>query len=94
MNLKIKLTLMLLLIFNISLPQDGYKLSGKVSDEGKIAHSWSQCKYSQTTRCGNGFRRNFQLEVKRGDVLQFSYLGYVKKSITITNQKTLNVVMV
>jgi Zn-dependent alcohol dehydrogenase len=42
---------------------------------------------------GNGFRRNFQLEVKRGDVLSFHYLG-VKKSITITNQKTLNVVMV
>ncbi|MDP5062634.1 MAG: TonB-dependent receptor, partial [Maribacter sp.] len=40
------------------------------------------------------FDGKFQINVKSGDVLKFSFLGYVSKSVTITNQTTLDVVLV
>ena len=39
------------------------------------------------------FDGNYQISVKNGDVLQFSYIGYVTQTITIVDQKSLNVVM-
>lgn len=36
---------------------------------------------------------NFALSVKKGDVLSFTYIGYLTKKITIANQTSLNIVM-
>ncbi|WP_372752559.1 SusC/RagA family TonB-linked outer membrane protein [Mariniflexile sp.] len=95
MNLKTKLTLMLVLIFNISLfAQNGYQLSGTVKDATGIPIPGVNVIVANTTKgTATDFDGNFQLEVKKGDVLQISYIGYVKQSITITNQKTLDVIL-
>ncbi|MBU2952037.1 TonB-dependent receptor [Tamlana agarivorans] len=96
MNLKTKLTLMLMMIFNISLfAQDGYQLSGTVTDESNTPIPGINVIIAKTTTgTATDFDGGFTLNVKPGDVLQFSYIGYVKQSVTISNQKSLNIVMV
>ncbi|WP_366186040.1 TonB-dependent receptor [Flavobacterium ovatum] len=96
MNFKIKLSLMLMMIFNISLfAQGGYTLSGTVLDAGKMPIPGANVVIANSTKsAATDFDGKFQLEVKKGDVLQFSYIGFKMQSITITNQKTLNVVLV
>ncbi|MGB5418776.1 SusC/RagA family TonB-linked outer membrane protein [Algibacter sp.] len=95
MNLKTKLTLMLVLIFNISLfAQDGYQLSGTVTDASSMPVPGVNVIVANTSRgSATDFDGKFQIDVKSGDVLQFSYIGYVSQSIKITNQTTLNVVL-
>lgn len=96
MNLKTKLTLMLILIFNISLyAQDGYEISGTVLDEANTPiPGVNVIKANTSTGTATDFDGKFQIEVSSGDILQFSYVGYISQSITITNQTTLNVVLV
>jgi TonB-dependent starch-binding outer membrane protein SusC len=96
MKLKIKLTLMLILVFNISLfAQDGYLLSGTVSDGANMPLPGVNVILANTsTGAATDFDGKFQIEVKSGDVLQFTYVGYTTQSITITNQTTLEVVLV
>ncbi|KAB1069189.1 TonB-dependent receptor [Tamlana haliotis] len=96
MNLKTKLTLMLMMIFNISLfAQDGYQLSGTVTDENNTPIPGINVIIANTTTgTATDFDGGFTLNVKSGDVLQFSYIGYVKQSITINGQKSLKVTMV
>lgn len=96
MNLKIKLILVLLLVCNVSVfAQNGYQLSGTVKDGTGMPIPGVNVMIAKTTKgTATDFDGNFQLQVKKGDVLNFSYLGYVKQSITITGQTTLNVVMV
>ncbi|QDO93633.1 TonB-dependent receptor [Formosa sediminum] len=95
MNLKTKLTLMLVLIFNISLfAQDGYQLSGTVTDEGNMPiPGVNVLVVGTTTGAATDFDGKFELDVTTGDVLQFSYVGYIKQSVTITDQQTLNIVL-
>ncbi|WP_227806000.1 carboxypeptidase-like regulatory domain-containing protein [Algibacter lectus] len=83
------------MIFNISLyAQDGYQLSGTVSDEGNLPVPGVNVIVANTTKgTATDFDGGFKINVKSGDVLLFSYVGYVSQSITITNQKTLNVVL-
>lgn len=96
MNLKTKLTLMLLLIFNISLfAQGGYRLSGTIMDGGKMPIPGANVIIANSTKgSSTDFDGKFQVDVKKGDVLQFSYIGYKMQSVTITNQKTLNIILV
>ncbi|OBQ55294.1 SusC/RagA family TonB-linked outer membrane protein [Tamlana sp. s12] len=95
MNLKTKLALMLMMIFNISLfAQDGYQVSGTVTDENNTPIPGINVIIAKTTTgTATDFDGGFQLEVKPGDVLQFSYIGYVSQSVKITGQKTISVVM-
>ncbi|CDF78664.1 TonB-dependent receptor [Formosa agariphila KMM 3901] len=86
---------MLGLIFNLSLfAQDGYQLSGTVFDGSNMPVPGVNVIIDKTTTgTATDFDGNFQLEVSPGDVLNFSYLGYVSKSVTITNQTRLDIVM-
>ncbi|MDO6758861.1 TonB-dependent receptor [Tamlana sp. 2_MG-2023] len=85
-----------MMIFNISLfAQDGYQLSGTVTDENNTPIPGINVIIAKTTTgTATDFDGGFTLDVKPGDVLQFSYIGYVKQSITVTGQKSINVVMV
>lgn len=96
MNLKIKLTLILILILNISIfAQDGYQLSGTVTGEDGISIPSINVIIANTTRgTATDFDGLYTLEVKSGEVLQFSSIGYVTQSITINGQTVLDVVMV
>ena len=79
MNLKLKLTLMVLLLLNIAVfAQDGYTLNGKVSDAENIPLIGASVQVEGT---GSGVITDvdgsYQIEVKNGDVLKISYLGYI-----------------
>ncbi|WP_067150991.1 SusC/RagA family TonB-linked outer membrane protein [Pseudotamlana agarivorans] len=95
MNLKTKLALMLMMIFNISLfAQDGYQVSGIVTDQAGVPIPGINVIVAKTTTgTATDFDGGFQLDVKPGDVLQFSYIGYLTQTVTITGQKSVNVVM-
>lgn len=97
MNLKIKLSLLFVLLLNVGVfAQKSYTLTGKVlAAEDKvpipaaniiILNSKVGMKGVSTDIDGN-----FSLVVTAGDKLQFSYIGYKNQVITITNQKTITV---
>jgi TonB-linked SusC/RagA family outer membrane protein len=96
MNLKTKLTLIVVLLFNITLfAQDTYQLSGTVSDEANVPIPGVNVVILNTTRgTATDFDGLFEIEVANGEVLQFSYLGYVTQIVAISGQNQLNVVLV
>ncbi|MCK0145183.1 TonB-dependent receptor [Arenibacter sp. F26102] len=95
MNLKKKLILGALLLMNVALfAQDGYILSGTVTDAAKVPVPGVNVIIANTTTgTATDFDGNYQITVKNGDVLQFSSLGFVTQSIPITNQQQLNITM-
>ena len=96
MNLKTKLTLIVVLLFNITLfAQDAYQLSGTVSDEANVPVPGANVVIINTTRgTATDFDGLYQIEVASGDVLQFSYLGFIAQTVIISNQTELNVTLV
>lgn len=96
MNLKNKLTIMIILLFNISLfAQDGYVLSGTVKDVSNIPVPGVNIIIKNTTKgTTTDFDGKYKLQVKSGEVLQFTYLGFITQSIIIKNQKELNITLV
>lgn len=95
MNLKTTLVLMMVLLFGVSLfAQDGYTLSGKVLDAENMPLSGVTVVVVNTTKGTlTGNDGTFKLKVSSGEVIKFSYLGYATQSITITDQKNLNVTL-
>ena len=95
MTLKTKLILIGILLLNISLfAQDGYVLSGTVSDTDNTSLIGVNVLVAETSRgTVTDLDGNYELEVSAGDVLQFSYTGYATQSITISNQTELNITM-
>jgi len=97
MNLKTKLALMLLLLVNSMLfAQDSYTVSGTITsaaDKSPIPGATILIKDS-TKGTSSDFDGKYSIEVKNGDILQFSFIGYTTQAITINGQKTLNIVLV
>lgn len=95
MNLKMKLTLMVILFVNISLmAQDDYTLTGVVSDEANIpVPAANVIIQNTTTGTSTDFDGNYSIQVSNGDVLEFSSLGFASQAITIDGQETLNVTL-
>ena len=95
MKLKMKLTLIVMLFINIALfAQDGYMLSGTIVDEAGVPVPGVNVVILNTTKGTSAdFDGNFQINVSDGDVLQFTSLGYVRKSVIVSGQTSLNVVM-
>ena len=94
MNLKTKLTIMVLLLLNIPLfAQDSYTLTGTVvskADQSPIP-GVTVLILNTTSGTTTDFDGNYSISVKNGDVLQFSYIGFVTQAVTITGQTTLNI---
>ena len=95
MKFKINLILTVVLLFNIALfAQDGRTLSGTVTDAAMVPVPGVNVIIANTTTgTATDFDGNYQIMIKNGDVLQFSSLGYVTQSITITNQEQLNITL-
>ncbi|WP_445748513.1 SusC/RagA family TonB-linked outer membrane protein [Polaribacter sp.] len=97
MKLKLKLTILLILLVNICFyAQDTYTIKGVVTSKvdnsplpGVTIRIAKTIKGTQTD-----FDGVYSIKVKVGDILEFSYLGYKAQTIIITNQKTLNVTMI
>ena len=76
-----------------SYAQDSYTVKGTVTSQAdnEVLPGVTVIIQGTTRGTETDFDGNFSIEVTTGDVLSFSYLGYAKKSVTITNQKTINV---
>ncbi|MEP1490238.1 MAG: SusC/RagA family TonB-linked outer membrane protein [Algibacter sp.] len=94
MNLKIKLTLIAVLFFNIALiAQTGSFIKGVVvSAADNIPIPGVNVIILKTsTGATTDFDGAYQIKAKSGDVLQFSYLGYVSQTVIVGDQTTVNI---
>ncbi|WP_299058582.1 TonB-dependent receptor [uncultured Polaribacter sp.] len=90
------MTLLVLMLVSISInAQESYTIKGTVISKLENSPLPGVSIIIQNSQIGTetDFDGKYSLKVKKGDVLQFSYLGYATQNITITNQKTLNVSM-
>jgi len=94
MNLKFKLTLILFMVVNVSLFAQS-KITGTVVSAVDQQPIPGVNVIIQNTTKGTttDFDGNYQIEVKSGDVLVFSYIGFTTKVVIIDNQTTLNVTL-
>lgn len=94
MNLKIKLSLLVILLFNVvAFAQDKKTLTGKVisaSDQTPIPGANVKVLNSPNGTTTD-FDGAFTISVVAGDKLEFSYLGYTSKTIVVGSQTTVNV---
>ena len=94
MNLKTKLALVVVLLFNIALfAQDSYTITGTVTsavDQSPIPGATILIK-GTTKGTSSDFDGKYSLDVSNGDVLQVSFVGFATQTVTINGQKTLNV---
>ncbi|MET7027947.1 SusC/RagA family TonB-linked outer membrane protein [Sediminicola luteus] len=95
MKFKTKLLLVAITLLNITIyAQDSYQLTGVVSDVNNVPIPGVNVIIANTTKgTATDFDGNFEITVKSGDVLNFSYIGYVSKQVIIVNQKQLNVTL-
>ena len=96
MNLKSKLILVVMLVFNITLfAQGSRQLKGViVSAADNIPIPGVNVIVKNTSKgASTDFDGAFQIEVKENDVLQVSYVGFVSQTIIITNQTILNIAL-
>ena len=94
MNLKTKLFLIVLLMFNITLfAQNGTLIKGAVvSATDNIPIPGVNVIVLNTSRgTTTDFDGNYQINVSKGEVLQFSYIGFESQTVTIDAQTTLNI---
>ena len=96
MIFKIKFSTIAALLFSIVIfAQDGFTLKGKVTsavDDMPIPGA-NVLVVSTTSGTSTDFDGNYQITVKKGDVLQFSYVGYTTQTVIIDNQQTLNIAL-
>lgn len=96
MNVKIKLILFVMLLLSITMSaQESITVKGQVISEvdNMPIPVVNVVILGTTTGTSTDIDGNYQINVKNGDVLQFSYIGYVTQLIPIDNQTTLNVSM-
>jgi TonB-linked SusC/RagA family outer membrane protein len=96
MNLKIKLVLIAMLFVSaINYAQDSVTVKGSVTSQtdGEPILGANIIVVGTTTGTSTDFDGNYQIKVKTGDVLQFSYVGFTSKNATVGNQKTINMVL-
>ena len=94
MNLKTKLSLVLFMFsFAVLFAQQSLTVSGKVlaQSDGQPIPGVNILIVGTTTGAVTDFDGNYQIQVSTGDVLQFSYVGFVTERVTITNQTTLDI---
>ena len=96
MNLKTKLIFLFLLFSSaILLAQESFLVKGKVvsATDNTPIPGVNVIIAGTTTGTSTDFDGNYSIQAKTGDVLQFSSVGFVTQSITITNQTTVNVTL-
>ncbi|MHB0756616.1 SusC/RagA family TonB-linked outer membrane protein [Polaribacter sp. M15] len=96
MNLKIKSVFFLLLFLCSAVQaQEQVVLKGTVTSQadGEPILGASVMVVGTTRGTSSDFDGNYILKVKKGEIIQFSYLGFKTKVITFNGQKTLNVAL-
>jgi len=91
MNLKLKLVLVTFL-FSVmaSFAQEAFNVKGKVvsGDDELPIPGVNVIVKGTTTGTTTDFDGNFVINVKKGDILQFSYVGYASQFIPVVDQNT------
>ena len=93
MNLKIKLVFIAMLLLSVTnYAQEIVTVKGNVTSktDGEPILGANIIVVGTKTGTSTDFDGNYQIKVKSGQVLEFSYLGFTSKKITVTNQKTIN----
>ena len=95
MNLKLKLLLAAIFIVNIQLfAQETHKVTGTVTDSDNVPIPGAAIVVMNTTKgTVTDFDGNYSLDASEGDVLRFSYLGFIPQTILISDQSVINMVM-
>ncbi|RED43870.1 TonB-linked SusC/RagA family outer membrane protein [Winogradskyella eximia] len=94
MNLKVKLITVVALFFSVMIfAQDGYTIKGTVTSaaDNMPIPGANIIVVGTTKGSSTDFDGNYELQVKKGDVVQFSYIGYVTQTVIIDAQKSINV---
>ena len=94
MNLKFKITLVLLILVNTCFyAQEDYTLKGVVNTKGDNSPLPGVTVRVLKSKKGTetDFDGNYSLKVKKGDVLQFSYLGFASQTVIVASQKIINI---
>ena len=83
-----------MLLLSFSVFAQSYTLEGVVRDSDNQALPGVSVAVQGTAKgTSSDFDGKFQIEVKNGDILVFTFVGFETKRVTITGQVTLNVVM-
>ena len=96
MNFKTKFILILMLMSLGSIvAQNSYTLSGTITAKSDNMPIPSANIIIEGTNTGvaSDFDGNYQIQVKQGDVLVFSYIGFVTQKVTIDSQTVVNIVL-
>ena len=96
MKFKTKLTLIGMLFLSISIfAQESFTLAGKVTSgaDNLPIPGVNVIIVGTSTGTSTDFDGNYSINVKSGDVLQFSYVGFTTQTVIISNQIQLNVVL-
>lgn len=95
MKLKTKFLLIAVLLVNIQLfAQDSFTVSGSVKDSNSLPLLGVNVTVKNSTNgTQTDFDGNFSIEVKTGDILRFSYIGFVNQDVLIRNQTQLLIVL-
>lgn len=93
MNLKTNLFFMVLLMFNIAVfAQDGTIKGTVVSETDNMPIPGVNITVISTSKgASTDFDGIYQIVANTGDVLQFSYVGFVSKNVVVGDQTTINV---
>ena len=96
MNLKNKITLIVILLFSITaIAQDGVVSGAVVSATDNIPIPGVNVIVLNTTRgTTTDFDGNYQIKVAEGEVLQFSYIGFLAQTKIIGKETNLNVSLI
>jgi TonB-linked SusC/RagA family outer membrane protein len=99
MNLKIKLIFTLLFLFKISVysqeESDSFEVKGVVvsSNDNTPLPSVNVIVVKAKKGTTTDFDGNYKIMVKKNDVLQFSFLGFVTKAVIVGDQKIINIAL-
>ncbi len=94
MNLKIKLLLIVLIIFNATLSaQDSTTIKGTITSESDNMPipGVNVLVVGTTNGVSTNFDGQYEISAKNGDVLQFSYVGYATQTIIVGTTNTINI---
>ncbi|WP_343329127.1 TonB-dependent receptor [Polaribacter staleyi] len=92
--MKLKLSILLLFCCGFMSLKAQTTISGTVTDETKEPLPGVNIMVKGTNRGANSdFDGKFTIKVSKGDILQFSFLGFVSQEILIENQKVLEAVL-
>jgi TonB-linked SusC/RagA family outer membrane protein len=96
MNLKTKLSLLVLSLFSVvAFAQESHLIKGKVlSKIDKLPiPGVNVIVLGTTTGVSTDFDGNYQIQAKQDDVLQFSYVGFKTQTVIISNQTELTITL-